>query len=722
MPPPPRSSKRKRPRPSLAAATSSKKKKQITPNVAAKNKVDEGGDGIVANELSATNSSTTTGTDGTNQPLIIGAASTTPPQKEKAESNKKSSAIIIKPTNTSLHQHSLLEPTTTTTITTHNQHHQLNNNTTNKEDDNALVLAAEAAAAAMDELPHNTALDDIPMGLLDSVTTKVDVAANILRKEEGGGAYNNNNDNDNHNHNDNNNLLGEDLKNNNKEDEELKQNDDSGLLNPLGVPSSQVQTFISKVPQNSEMSTVQKNFLSHYYYNGGLDNKGETGGDNALLLNDGKKGTAKKGDNEDEEEIVEDDGDNEDNNNVRVASGADKEKNSNTNEKENISKKKDGENNDESTLAPVAGEIEGENPPPVSTLRTICQSIPRTLRKKKSKVSKIKGDMKLKNEEEMAIMMDNNAEPTATATATIAKLDEGSATNNAEATSTETTTTTATLAAEEATGPQVRVDEHGQIVIAQDSLLPNPETRQSTAQIDQELGGAVVDEGETPTQLGAIHARYDSYTTQPRTAPVRWSVTETKAFYNALRQCGTDFSMMQMFLVGRTRSQLKRKYKVESRKNARLVDMALNPRTKVKLDLSVFGNDLVIPTEVPAIKVLPPSPAANKTGAAAAVKAPAHDDRVVTKVFERNRKSMEQSFDHLFEEEEGDIGNDGAAAAAAVTNQIEQQQKGKSDAQQTLVPPVIAPTSKTKAKRPRFKVKQPKKSGKKVGIVTAKKK
>lgn len=460
------------------------------------------------------------------------------------------------------------------------------------------------------------------------------------------------------------------------------------------------------------MSTVQKNFLSHYYYNGGLDNKGETGGGNALLLNDGKKGTAKKGDNEDEEEIVEDDGGD---NNVGVASGADKEKNSNTNEKENISKKKDGGNNDESTLAPVAGEIEGENPPPVSTLRTICQSIPRTLRKKKSKVSKIKGDMKLKNEEEMAIMMDNTAEPTATAT--MAKLDEGSATNYAEATSTETTTTT-TLAAEEATGPQVRVDEDGQIVIAQDSLLPNPETRQSTAQIDQELGGAVVDEGETPTQLGAIHARYDSYTTQPRTAPVRWSVTETKAFYNALRQCGTDFSMMQMFLVGRTRSQLKRKYKVESRKNARLVDMALNPRTKVKLDLSVFGNDLVIPTEVPAIKVLPPSPAANKAGAAAE-KAPAPDDRVVNNVFERNRKSMEQSFDHLFEEEEGDIGNDGAAA---VTNQIEQQQKGKSDAQQTLVPPVIAPTSKIKAKRPRFKVKQPKKSGKKVGVVTAKKK
>ena len=40
--------------------------------------------------------------------------------------------------------------------------------------------------------------------------------------------------------------------------------------------------------------------------------------------------------------------------------------------------------------------------------------------------------------------------------------------------------------------------------------------------------------------------------------------------------------MMLNFLEGRTMTQLKRKYKMESRKNPRLVDMALDPKMKVK--------------------------------------------------------------------------------------------------------------------------------------------
>ena len=133
-------------------------------------------------------------------------------------------------------------------------------------------------------------------------------------------------------------------------------------------------------------------------------------------------------------------------------------------------------------------------------------------------------------------------------------------------------------------GPQVTFDENGFIVIDQASLLINPESRQSTSQIDAELGGdAVIEEGENDGRLGAIQARYDAFTTNPRTVPTRWSAKETRAFYDALRQCGTDFGLVQMFCVGRTRMQLKRKFKVESRKNPRLVDMALDPKCKVKL-------------------------------------------------------------------------------------------------------------------------------------------
>ncbi|KAL3815883.1 hypothetical protein ACHAXA_010273 [Cyclostephanos tholiformis] len=152
-------------------------------------------------------------------------------------------------------------------------------------------------------------------------------------------------------------------------------------------------------------------------------------------------------------------------------------------------------------------------------------------------------------------------------------------------------------------GPRVTFDESGFIVIDQGSLLPNPESRQSTSEIDAELGNdAVVDEGESACKLGAVQARHDSYSTKTRAVPMRWTPRETRAFYDALRQCGTDFGLMQMYCTGRTRMQLKRKFKVESRKNARLVDMALDPKCKVRLDLSVFGDDLEIPEEVTPIE------------------------------------------------------------------------------------------------------------------------
>ncbi len=221
----------------------------------------------------------------------------------------------------------------------------------------------------------------------------------------------------------------------------------------------------------------------------------------------------------------------------------------------------DGRNNSIKINVDVSESLSGETIAMTTTLRSMCKRIPRSTSTKKPK--NLNDDKKKKkrvsfHESDMENLL---------------KKDEGE--NNV-----------ADLTMEEhAVGPQVTVDEHGTIVIAQDSLLPNPENRQSTTEIDQELlgGGSVIDEGETPSHLGAIQARYDSYTAVPRTVPVRWSVRETKDFYNALRQCGTDFSLMQMFCLGRTRDQLKRKFKVESRKNARLVDMALDPKCHVKL-------------------------------------------------------------------------------------------------------------------------------------------
>ncbi|KAL7448455.1 hypothetical protein ACHAWC_000638, partial [Mediolabrus comicus] len=220
----------------------------------------------------------------------------------------------------------------------------------------------------------------------------------------------------------------------------------------------------------------------------------------------------------------------------------------------------------------------------MATLRNFCSKYPKSRNKHSGKNdSNSRHGVKKEEEEEEELMVAKELMEASSATA--------DTTTTAAATA--ATTNDATTATPQ--GPQVEVV-NGEIVIAQDSLLSHPTTRTSTEQIDKEFGTVVED--ETPTRLGAINARYDSYVTKPRSRPQRWSADETKSFYRALRQCGTDFSMMQMFLPGRTRSQLKSKYKLELRKNGRLVDMALDPKSKLRLDLSVFGDGLEIPESV----------------------------------------------------------------------------------------------------------------------------
>mmetsp|Transcript_22976 Transcript_22976/g.41012 ORF Transcript_22976/g.41012 Transcript_22976/m.41012 type:complete len:696 (+) Transcript_22976:388-2475(+) len=190
--------------------------------------------------------------------------------------------------------------------------------------------------------------------------------------------------------------------------------------------------------------------------------------------------------------------------------------------------------------------------------------------------------------------------------------------------------------------PQVEVI-NGQITIAEDSLLANPTSRTSTALIDAEFGDAVVDDDDG-NGLGIVRARHDSF--KPGNGPnderkkngLRWGVDETKAFYRALRQCGADFGMMQHFCEGRTRAQLKRKFKVESRRNPRLVDMSLDPKyaRTVKLDLSVFGDKLEISDELPTFT-------SNK---AAKKEEPLENDDDGDDVTKKEEIVIEEDYDH----------------------------------------------------------------------------
>jgi len=65
----------------------------------------------------------------------------------------------------------------------------------------------------------------------------------------------------------------------------------------------------------------------------------------------------------------------------------------------------------------------------------------------------------------------------------------------------------------------------------------------------------------------------------------QWSVDDTKDFYNGLRQCGTDFTLMSRLLKTRSKPQIKRKYLLELKDNPDLVRAALNPTVSIPLDV-----------------------------------------------------------------------------------------------------------------------------------------
>mmetsp|Transcript_624 Transcript_624/g.1422 ORF Transcript_624/g.1422 Transcript_624/m.1422 type:complete len:352 (-) Transcript_624:195-1250(-) len=212
--------------------------------------------------------------------------------------------------------------------------------------------------------------------------------------------------------------------------------------------------------------------------------------------------------------------------------------------------------------------------------------------------------------------------------------------------------------------PQVEVDASGNIIVAQDSLLANPESRVASHLIDAELGGsaAVVDEGEsTSNRLGIINSRHDDYRTGEKAdcgsgRSRRWGVAETRAFYQALRSCGTDFGMMMMgYFPERTRPQLKRKFKMESRKNARLVDMCLDPKFGTsKLDVTLFGNDLEIPDEVPAFDPVKRADSPGEVKQTDSPLPPSGGNAGIKKNDgEEVENSHERKYDDLFHEEDG---------------------------------------------------------------------
>ncbi|KAG0486634.1 hypothetical protein HPP92_008729 [Vanilla planifolia] len=79
-------------------------------------------------------------------------------------------------------------------------------------------------------------------------------------------------------------------------------------------------------------------------------------------------------------------------------------------------------------------------------------------------------------------------------------------------------------------------------------------------------------------KLQASKLNYHSYMKRPK--QIRWSKMDTELFYQAIRQFGTNFEMIQLLFANRSRQQMKAKFKNEQRKHPLEIADALVNRGK----------------------------------------------------------------------------------------------------------------------------------------------
>jgi hypothetical protein len=105
---------------------------------------------------------------------------------------------------------------------------------------------------------------------------------------------------------------------------------------------------------------------------------------------------------------------------------------------------------------------------------------------------------------------------------------------------------------------------------------------------DDERSMTVVVEEQAAT-TGIVGAGYTDFTVKRAGSGSRWTAEETDMFYTALRQIGLDFGTMEAYFEGRrNRRQLKRKYYSELKRHGDLIEKAMHPAARVKIDLEVF--------------------------------------------------------------------------------------------------------------------------------------
>ncbi|GER51368.1 transcription factor tfiiib component [Striga asiatica] len=96
--------------------------------------------------------------------------------------------------------------------------------------------------------------------------------------------------------------------------------------------------------------------------------------------------------------------------------------------------------------------------------------------------------------------------------------------------------------------------------------------------ISKQDGEYNVEQGSPIAEDTTEFFNYQTY--MDKTPSTRWSKQDTELFYEAVRQFGTDLSMIEQLFPGRTRRQVKLKYKKEERQHPMRLRDALTNRTK----------------------------------------------------------------------------------------------------------------------------------------------
>eukprot|EP01035_Chromulina_nebulosa_P027587 gene27587-36300_t len=114
------------------------------------------------------------------------------------------------------------------------------------------------------------------------------------------------------------------------------------------------------------------------------------------------------------------------------------------------------------------------------------------------------------------------------------------------------------------TGPRVEFID-GKMVIKESSLEVGNDNN-----YNEDIAGFE----EIEESANQSNVTYSSF--MNKSAPLRWGIEETHLFYQALSQCGTNFSLMQTFFPNRTRGALKRKFTREEKAKPDLVKLAIS--------------------------------------------------------------------------------------------------------------------------------------------------